>query len=262
VNRAATGLRALSGGFRLQLGTILAVSDYVMPLAVVPFTTLVLVTVFAHGGRADLTETAFVAPALMGLWAMSLFVAGEIVDSDRSAGILEPTLATPAGIGGAIVGRVLAVNLVGAVSFGESWVVAAVTTGRGPGIVQPGVFTAAVLATVAAMSGAALLMAAAFVMARSARIFQNSLSYPFYLLSGVVVPISFLPGPVRPLCRLVFLSWSAELLRATLAAGRSAGPGPELLGIAVTGGALGVAGAVALRAVSRRVRTTGSASWA
>jgi ABC-2 type transport system permease protein len=262
VNRAAIGFRALSGGFRLQLRTILVTTDYLMPLATVPFTTMVLVTVFAHGGRADVTETAFLAPAVMGLWAMSLFVAGEIIDADRSAGILEPALATPAGIGGVIVGRVLAVNLVGAVSFAESWVVAFLTTGRAAIIAHPLAFAAGLLVTLAAMSGAALLMAAAFVLARSARIFQNSLSYPFYLLSGVVVPITFLPGPLRPLCRLVFLSWSAEQLRATLAVGSATETASGLLGIAATGGAIGVAGGIALRAVSRRVRTTGTASWA
>ena len=87
---ASARLRALSGGFRLGLRTLRSTGDYLMPLAVVPFTTLVLVTVFAHGGRRDLSGTAFLAPALMGLWAMSLYVAGETVDSDRSVGILEP----------------------------------------------------------------------------------------------------------------------------------------------------------------------------
>jgi ABC-2 type transport system permease protein len=233
-----------------------------MPLVTVPFTTMILVTVFAHGGRTDLTETAVVAPALMGLWAMSLFVAGEVIDSDRWAGILEPVLATPAGLGGAVVGRVLAVNLVGAVSFAESLVVTSISTGRAPQVTHPVVFITAILVTATAMSAAALLMAAVFVLARSARIFQNSLSYPFYLLSGVVVPIGFLPGPLRPLGRVVFLSWSADLLRGSLAGGAPPDAGPALLGIAVTGGGLGVAGALALRAVSRRVRATGTASWA
>lgn len=259
---ASARLRALSGGFRLGLRTLRSTGDYLMPLAVVPFTTLVLVTVFAHGGRRDLSGTAFLAPALMGLWAMSLYVAGETVDSDRSVGILEPALATPAGLGAAVVGRVLAVNLVGTASFAESWSVAAVAGGRAPTVAHPFVFAAALLATVTAMAGAALFMAAVFVLARSARIFQNSLSYPFYLLSGVVVPITLLPRAVRPLSRLVFLSWSADLLRAATAAGRPTHAGPALLGIAATGGGLACAGGLALRAVSRRVRTTGTASWA
>ncbi|MDX1450897.1 MAG: ABC transporter permease, partial [Acidimicrobiia bacterium] len=60
-------------------------------------------------------------------------------------------------------------------------------------------------------------MATVFTAARSARTFQNSLSYPFYVLGGVLVPVEMLPGWVQPLSRGVFLSWSSDLLRDSLA---------------------------------------------
>jgi ABC-2 type transport system permease protein len=38
-------------------------------------------------------------------------------------------------------------------------------------------------------------------------------TYPLYLLAGVLVPVTFLPLWVQPFSRLVFLYWSANLMR-------------------------------------------------
>lgn len=59
-------------------------------------------------------------------------------------------------------------------------------------------------------------MAGLFVLARSAVTFANSASYPFCPLGGILVPVSPLPGFLQPLSNVVFLSWSATLLRASL----------------------------------------------
>ena len=61
-------------------------------------------------------------------------------------------------------------------------------------------------------------MATVFVLARTAMLFTNALGYPFYILGGVLVPVAFLPGWLRPVSRLVFLSWSSDLLRDALSA--------------------------------------------
>ena len=53
-------------------------------------------------------------------------------------------------------------------------------------------------------------MATVFVLARTAMLFTNALGYPFYILGGVLVPVAFLPGWLRPVSRLVFLSWSSD----------------------------------------------------
>lgn len=49
--------------------------------------------------------------------------------------------------------------------------------------------------------------------ARSPRIFQNSLSYPFYLLGGILVPITVFPVWIQWISHGVYLYWSADLLR-------------------------------------------------
>jgi ABC-2 type transport system permease protein len=66
------------------------------------------------------------------------------------------------------------------------------------------------------MAGTAVAMASLFVLARNAVTFSNSASFPFYVLGGILVPVSLLPGWIRPVSSIVFLSWSADLLRAAL----------------------------------------------
>ncbi len=72
------------------------------------------------------------------------------------------------------------------------------------------------VATAFAMAGTAVVFAALFVLTRNAFTFANSASFPFYVLGGVMFPIAILPGWVRPLSSIVFMSWSADLLRASL----------------------------------------------
>lgn len=94
-----------------------------------------------------------------------------------------------------------------------SWVVFGIVVD----IEHPLVFALTVLVTAFAAAGTATIMASLFIVTRSARTFQNSLSWPFYVLGGVLVPVSFLPDWLEPLSAVVFLSWSADLLRASLA---------------------------------------------
>jgi ABC-2 type transport system permease protein len=92
-------------------------------------------------------------------------------------------------------------------------------------------------------------------------VFQNSLSYPFYILGGVAVPVAFMPGFLHPVSRILFLSWSADLLRASI---RGAVPGwPGRLAIIAGLGALALAAGVRLTRVvvdrARRNATVGHA---
>jgi ABC-2 type transport system permease protein len=80
------------------------------------------------------------------------------------------------------------------------------------------------------------------------------------VLGGILVPVSLLPHWVRPLSAVVFLSWSADLLRGTL----DAAPIHEFwphLGMVVLLGACGyVVGLLALRVILVRVRESGEIS--
>jgi ABC-2 type transport system permease protein len=236
--------------------------DHLLVLVTTPLLGVMLLAVIDHANRPDLLGNAITAPAIMGLWGTSLLVAGEIVDSDRAAGVLEPAMATPAGIGGAVAGRVLAVAITASLSFVESWLVARLVLHRAVPLHHPAEFVAVGGAVVIATSATALVMAAVFALARSARIFQNSLSYPLYLLGGVLVPVALLPEWLRPVSRVVFLSWASDLLRECFRPEPLTAFAGRLGMVLVLGAGSGTLGWILLGKVLQRVRILGTATYA
>jgi ABC-2 type transport system permease protein len=207
---------SLLAGFRFQTQLQRRSLGDMNMLVTAPLFTLIFLSITQHAGRTDLAPYAVLAPALIVLWRVALVIAGEIIDQDRWNGSLEALIATPARFASIITGRIAAVVLLGLAGFGESWLAAWLGFGVLVPVRHPAAFMATLAATALAMAGTAGVMSALFILTRSARAFTNSLSYPFYILGGVMVPVSFLPDWLEPLSRLVFLSWSADLLRDAL----------------------------------------------
>lgn len=248
--------------FRLQLQIIRTNPDYFLGLAIAPLATVVFLSFVRHAGRDDLVAFAVVAPALISLWRTSIMASGEIVNEDREQATMEPTIATPSAYSKVVLGRILGVSAVGLTGFPVVWLVARLVFGVRLVVEHPIVFVLTLTAAVFAMSGTAVVMAAVFALARSSRIFQQSLTYPFYVLGGILVPVSFLPVWVRPLSRLVFLSWTADLLRASLSPATVSDVALRT-GAIIALGLVGFAcGTVLLRRILDRVRFLGTMTYA
>lgn len=251
-------MRGLAASIRLQIQIFRSDPDYFMPLAVTPLLTVIFVEIVRQAGRQDLTAYAVLAPVLIALWQLSLFNSGEVVEGDRHAGTLELQVAVPTPYALVVLGRVAAVSALALLSFAEVWLVTWAIFGVAIEVRHPVAFVLTLATTALATAGTATIMASLFIVTRSPRTFQNSLSYPFYVLGGVLVPVAFLPDWLAPLSKAVFLSWSADLLRASL------GPAPVRdlafrLGMVALLGAVGYAiGFGLLARMLRRSRTEGS----
>lgn len=254
--------RVYAAGWRMQLQGMRGNPDWFLTLFLAPLQTVVFVTIFQHAGRGDLTAYGVLAPALIALWGLSLQTSGELITAERENGSLEGLLAATGRFDLMMLGRISAVTALSLVAFVECWLTGWLLTGQLLPLAHPLVFAAAVLVSAWAMTGWAGVMASVFVLARSARTFQNSLSYPFYVLGGVLVPVALLPEWLQPLTRVVFLSWSSDLLRDSLTPGPVDSPVLPLVVVAV----LGLAGYALshhlLRRALARVRTTGSLAHA
>jgi ABC-2 type transport system permease protein len=257
-------IRGLVSGFGFQVRVLRRSFGEMNVLVTAPLTTLVFLAITRHAGRDDLAPYAVLAPALIVLWGTALLISGEIVARERESGSLEGLVAAPVSFGAVVTGRIAAVTVLSLVGFVESWLAAFLVFGVVVTIWHPVAFVAAVAVTALAMAGTASIMSAVFVLARSARAFQNSLNYPFYVLGGVMVPVSLLPGAalLEPTSRVVFLSWSADLLRDTL----NPAPVSDLLprlGVVLTLGLAGyLLGLVLLRRAVDRLRRTGTMGYA
>ena len=207
-------MRGFRAGLHAQFATLAHSPNCLLTLVTMPISTVMLVAVVRHADRPDLLSYALVAPILMAQWALALLVAGELVETERWQGTLELVVASPTSFAVLLAGRVAAVSALGTVAFAEVWAVAALGFRLEVTIGHPGLFFAAAAATTLAVTGWATVLAAGLVLTRTAHVLRNSLTFPVYLVGGVLVPASLLPAPLRVLSRGVFLSWSADLLRA------------------------------------------------
>ena len=244
-------------GARLEARIIRSSPDALIPFFTAPLFTVGFMMVFKHAGRPDLTAYAAIAPVFIALWWLALFNSGWTITTERWNGTLEMLVAAPSSFGAVVFGRIATTTILGVFSFFEAWLVARVIFGTAVTIHHVGAFLLTVVVTLLAMAGTAVGMAALFVLARNAVTFSNSASYPFYVLGGILVPVSVLPHWLRPVSAVVFLSWSSDLLRASLQRAPVHDLWPRAGMVALLGLCGYAVGLAALRVILVRVREKG-----
>jgi ABC-2 type transport system permease protein len=249
-------------GVRLQFRILRSDLDALIPLFTAPLFTIIFLAIVRHGGREDLQPDALVAPVLMTLWWFALFQGGNLVTGDRWEGLLEWVLAVPVAFATVILGRITAIMALGLVGFVEVWAIAKLMFGVGVPLDHPVELALTLVATVFAMSGTAVAFAAVFVLTRNAITFGNSASFPFYVLGGVFAPIALLPAWIQPISAVIFMSWSADLLRASLKGARVEHFWSRLGMIVLLGSISFAFGRWMLSIVLRRMRVTGELATA
>jgi ABC-2 type transport system permease protein len=255
-------VHGLLAGFRLELQVVRANPDALIPLVMAPLFAVIFLAIMRQSGRSDLEADALMAPVLMSLWWIALVQAGSMITADRWQAVLEPVIAAPTSLASVLVGRIACLMCVGLLSFFEVWFAGWIVFGVSIPFEHPAELVLTLAATALAMAGAAVAFASLFVMTRNAYTFINSASFPFYVLGGVLVPVAYLPDWIEPVSSVLFLSWSADLLRATLKE-----PAVDdfwtRLGIVVLLGALTFAlGRAVLSHVLRRMREKGELATA
>jgi ABC-2 type transport system permease protein len=255
-------VRYVLAGFGMQLAVSRRSPAQFLVLVTAPLFSAIFLSIVRLHGESGHVANAVIGPGLIGLWAISLDVAASVLSEDRFAGRLELLLGAPAPLSMVVLGRILAVSVAGMLTFVESWLVARVGFGLTVPIERPLLAAGALAATCLATAGTATALAGAFMLSRNLHVYQNSMSYPIYILGGVVVPIATLPGWLGPLSKVVYLSWGAGLLRdaaSSASPGDVAGRFAMLLLLGLIGFAVGVA---LTNRIRDRLRRTASAALA
>lgn len=255
-------VRTLIAGFRFQAIETRHSPGDLQIVATTPLFALVFLSIVLAAGRDDLVGHALLAPALMALIGQAILLGGEVIDRERWSGTLEAVVAAPANLATLTLGRVLFITTMSIVCFVEVWLVARLAFGLTIGVAHPVWFAAGLLAVAFATAGTATIFAALFVLARSARIFQNTISYPLFVLGGVLVPVDALPAALAWPARGVYLSWGADLLRDALDPSPMTDPALRLVMVVVLGLAAYAVGRYLLGRILDRVRTTGTLTYA
>jgi ABC-2 type transport system permease protein len=86
-------------------------------------------------------------------------------------------------------------------------------------LMHPFMFAIALIATVVGLGLLGLVLASTFVLYRNANALSNLLEYPVWLTTGVLVPLSLLPGWTHVIGWALAPTWGIRALRAAALGG-------------------------------------------
>jgi len=228
----------------MQLRTTRANIEDLTWVVTEPLLAVVAIAVLVHAGRSDLASHALCASFLMTTAQMGFWVGSDVLDQERRRQTLELSVICPTPFIVVLFARVLIISCIGLLGLGEGWFIVRVLFGVQLTVYHPLLLFLALISTVWSATCTSVLMSALFSLAaRTARTLQNAVYGPLCLLGGVLVPAQYLPGWLRPLSPVVFLSWSADLVRDAFSVATPAhvvGRFAALLALGVVAGLLAV----------------------
>jgi ABC-2 type transport system permease protein len=228
------------------------------PILTIPLSSFLTLAVLQHSGRPDLAGYALVAAVLMSIGQMAFFVGSEILANEREGQTLELVVASPTPYYVPLLARIAMISSMGVVGFLEAWLIARWMFGLVIPIHHPLIALTTLCMTIVAASATALITATVYCFGKTTRTYQNAIAGPLYLLSGVLVPVTFLPEFIQPISHLIFLFWSADLLRDALQPGPVKDVALRLGAIAALGAAYGAVGAVLFGRLLTHLRSEGT----
>lgn len=162
---------------------------------------------------------AAVGAGLMGIWSQVLFGSGGAIQRQRWQGVLEMMIIAPRPPALTIVPITIATGLQGtytmAATLGWGWLL----YGIKPAFAHPLLFFVAVPACIIGLGMFGLLLASTFILMRNANAVCNTLEYPIWLLSGMLVPITVLPAWTTPLASILPTTWGARAVHEAATGG-------------------------------------------
>ncbi|MEV5673814.1 ABC transporter permease [Streptomyces sp. NPDC052503] len=229
-------------------------SDVALNLITPVFYACIAYFLYVAGGRQQNLVNLMIGAGLMGMWSTIMFGAGTVIKAQRYQGTLEFLLGSPKRLSSIVIPITTAASVFGAASMLLTYLWGVVVFDvRVIPSQAPGMVLAAVVTTLS-MGAFGLLVAALFVQARRAESMASPMIAPLWMVSGILVPVSSLIEPLRPVSRVLPMSWGAEAVRAAAAGS------PYLQALAwcaVTGVVYLFVGSWAINTVAKRSRHKG-----
>lgn len=177
---------------------------------------------YESGRRPGTLLYVALGAGLMGIWSSTLFGSGGAIQWQRWQGTLEIVVAAPAPFLLVLVPLTLATATIGLYSIVGTLFWGRLFFGVPLDFVHPFQLAVALPATVISLGLMGLLLASTFVLYRQASAFSNLLEYPVWLATGLLVPLSLLPGWVTWISWGLAPTWGIKAIRAAALGGGDA----------------------------------------
>jgi ABC-2 type transport system permease protein len=168
---------------------------------------------FKAGGRPGTLLYAALGAGMMGIWSSTLFGSGGALQWNRWQGTLELLVASPPPLIIVLLPLTIATSVTGAYSLLATVFWGRIFFGVPLHLAHPVLFLLAVPTAVLALGLMGLLMASSFILYRNANALSNLLEYPVWVATGLLFPLSLLPGWVGPLSWLLAPRWGIDAIR-------------------------------------------------
>ena len=224
----------------LSLSWFFLLTTIFMPLLI----ATIAYYMFQAGQREGTLFYASLGAAVYGIWSSTLFGSGGALQWQRWQGTLEVVAASPAPFLLVMLPLTLATSTIGLYSLASTIFWGRVVFGIPFQVEQPLAFVVAVPATILSLGLLGLLLASTFVLYRHANALSNMLEWPVLLVTGMLVPLSLLPGWTHPIAWLLAPTWGVQAIREAALGGT---PWPDIAMTLALGAVYLALGAVFLR---------------
>ncbi len=215
-----TALRLVVQGWKfhfksLTLSWFFLFTSVFMPLLI----ATVAYYMFRAGHRPGTLFYASLGSAVYGLWASTLFGSGGAIQWQRWQGTLEVIVAAPAPFFLVLLPLTLATSTMGVYSLAATLLWGRIAFGIPFDVVHPFLFALALPATIVGLGLLGMLFASSFVLYRNANALSNMLEWPVLLVSGLLVPLTLLPGWSHWISWSLAPTWGMRAIRSAALGG-------------------------------------------
>jgi ABC-2 type transport system permease protein len=206
--------RLLLAGWRFHVKNLSASGFFLVTTVFLPLLlAAVAFYMFRAGQRPGTLLYASLGAGVMGIWSSTLFGSGGAIQWSRWQGTLESLVAAPAPFLLVLLPMTLATSTVGLYSLGATLVFGRVFFGVPFSVEEWPAFVVAIAAAVVGLGLLGLVLATTFVLYRHANALSNMLEFPVLFVTGLLVPLSLLPGWARPIGWVLAPTWGMRAIR-------------------------------------------------
>ena len=206
-------IRVLYSGLRVHF---LQLSRSSFEVVAMTFWPIVYATIayYMFGAESDpaVLLTASLGATVMAIWSSVAFSAGGAIEIQRRLGTLELLVAAPVPFAAVLAPITIAASAIGVYALGIRL-----------HFEHPALFALSLPVAIAAIGMLGLVLASTLVYYRAALFLGASFDYPVWLITGLLVPLSVLPGWVAPISWLLAPTWGMRAIRESTVGGSPLG---------------------------------------
>jgi ABC-2 type transport system permease protein len=187
---------------------------------------------FESGSRPGSLLFASLGAGMMGIWSSVLFGSGGLIQWQRWQGTLEYVIGVPPRLIQVVLPMTIATASIGLYSIASTLLWGWAIFDLPLDFAHPLWFVVALVAAIVSLGLLGLVMSSTFVLMRNANSLSNLLEYPIWLVTGLLISLSLLPGWTRPISYVLAPTWGIKGLREAALGGN---PAPAVAACLVLG---------------------------